>query len=85
MPNISTFYGIIIYMYWREHQPPHFHAVYNDSEAEYDFDGNKLDGDMPPKQEKLIAAWATLHSDELRANWKILEDRETPSKIEPLR
>jgi predicted metallo-beta-lactamase superfamily hydrolase len=28
MPRISAFYGIVIAMYYRDHHPPHFHAIY---------------------------------------------------------
>lgn len=30
MPEISRFLGIIIYMLYNEHNPPHFHAEYNE-------------------------------------------------------
>ena len=33
MPTISNFYGILIQMYWKDHQPPHFHAIYGSFEA----------------------------------------------------
>lgn len=50
MPSISMFFGIIIYMYFDEHRPPHFHAKYQDYEAVFDFDGELLEGSMPGKQ-----------------------------------
>ena len=33
MPTISVFYGILIQMFWNEHAPPHFHALYGEDEA----------------------------------------------------
>jgi hypothetical protein len=27
MPTISIFFGLVVQMFWREHAPPHFHAV----------------------------------------------------------
>ncbi len=36
MPTISKFYGIVIQMYWNDHPPPHFHAVYAEDEAKID-------------------------------------------------
>lgn len=33
MPTISAFYGIIIQMFWDDHPPPHFHALYAEHEA----------------------------------------------------
>jgi len=34
MPEISRFLGIIITMYYSEHNPPHFHARYGGQSAE---------------------------------------------------
>lgn len=85
MPSISMFFGIIIYMYFDEHRPPHFHAKYQDYEAVLDFDGELLEGAMPKKQLKLISAWAVLHSQELEANWQLAEDKQPLYRIEPLR
>ena len=47
MPEISRFFGIIIYMNWREHPPVHFHAVYGDHEALITLDGMLYAGDLP--------------------------------------
>jgi hypothetical protein len=33
MPESCRFYGIIIRMYYDDHNPPHFHAFYGDDEA----------------------------------------------------
>ncbi len=85
MPTISMFYGIIIRMYYDDHNPPHFHAIYGDSKAIFNFAGELLEGSLPKKQEKLVVAWATLHEDELLANWKLAVDGESLFKISPLR
>lgn len=79
------FLGIIIYMYGDDHNPPHFHASYQDYEATFDFSGELIDGQMPPKQIKYIAAWAELHRDELDANWQLAQRQEQLFKIDPLR
>ncbi|MCL2630586.1 MAG: DUF4160 domain-containing protein [Firmicutes bacterium] len=73
MPIVSSFYGIIIQMFFNEnagHHTPHFHASFAEFEAVYDFDGNKLEGNMPKSKSKLIEAWVELHRDELSASWK---------------
>lgn len=85
MPTISMFMGIVIRMNWREHNPPHFHAEYQGSRAVFDFEGNVIHGEMPAKQRKLIAAWAVLHTEELRANWELMERQEALYRIDPLR
>jgi len=86
MPILSMFFGIIIKMYNRsEHNPPHFHAKYQDYEASFDMDGKVIEGQFPKKQEKLVAAWVELHRDELLANWELAINKQTLYKIDPLK
>ena len=85
MPSVSFFYGIVINMYFDDHNPPHFHATYQDCKAEFTFDGKILRGNMPEKQVKLIQAWATIHEEDLKTNWALLESASQPEKIDPLR
>lgn len=66
MLEISMFYGIVIYMYYQDHMPPHFHARYQGAEACFTFDGELMDGDFPAKQRKLVAAWSVLNADDSR-------------------
>lgn len=84
MPSISMFYGIIIYMYVDDHNPPHFHARYQDYEASFDLDGELMEGSMPRNQQKLISAWTFVHKDELAANWRLAQDKQPLYKIKPL-
>lgn len=85
MPAISLFFGIIISMYADDHQPPHFHAQYQQHEAIYSLDGTPLRGELPPKQHKLVVAWAQIHQEDLEANWHLAERMIQPHAIEPLR
>lgn len=85
MPVISMFFGIIIMMRFNEHLPPHFHAKYQDYEASFTFDGELLEGRMPPKQRKVIAGWAVIHEEDLMADWELCQARLTPEKIEGVR
>ncbi len=85
MPTISMFFGILIRMYYDEHNPPHFHASYQGNQATFDMDGNILDGDFPDRQKKLVAAWAVLHKDELLANWELAREDQSLFRIDPLR
>ena len=85
MPTISMFYGIVIRMYNNgEHNPPHFHAFYQDYKATFDMDGELVKGEMPKKQMKLISAWTELHKEELLANWEFAMNEEPLYKIDPL-
>lgn len=86
MPTVSMFYGILIRMFYDDHNPPHIHVIYEDFEAAYNFNGEQIDGDkLPKKQCKLVEAWIELHKEELAANWKLARDGEQMFKIEPLK
>lgn len=84
MPTISMFYGIIIRMYYDDHNPPHFHAYYGNYKAMFDFSSNLLQGYLPTSQVKLIQAWSLLHKDELLANWELCKSNEQLFYINPL-
>ncbi len=84
MPTISMFYGILIRMYYDDHNPPHFHAFYGNNKAIFDINGKMMDGEMPSKQIKLIQAWSVIHKDELLANWELAKNSEALFNITPL-
>ena len=71
MPEISRFFGVVITMYYREHQPPHFHARYAGRSAIIGIEPvERLAGGLPPPALSLVFTWARLHRDELLANWE---------------
>jgi len=81
MPEICRFLGIVITMYFDEHNPPHFHVRYNDYRASVEIStSNILNGDIPPRVRGLVAEWAELHKDELLEMWNSQDFH----KIEPL-
>lgn len=84
MPTISMFYGIVIRMYYDDHNPPHFHAFQGEYKAIFNFNGEIIEGTMPKPKEKLITAWALIHKDELMANWQLAKNSETLYNINPL-
>ena len=85
MPTISSFYGITVRMYWADHGPPHFHAIYGDSEATIDIrDGRVLHGTLTPRVLGMILEWARLHRDELLDNWELCATHQRPNQILPL-
>jgi len=66
MPEISRFYGIIIAIFYDEHNPPHFHARYGEYKAAIKIENfSILKGKLPPKALGLVMEWASLHKDEL--------------------
>jgi hypothetical protein len=85
LPNISIFYGIIVYMRLDEHAPPHFHAKYGEYRAAFTMQGNLMKGSFPAKKKALIKAWAILHENELKDNWALINAGLAPRQIEPLR
>ena len=85
MPEISLFRGIRISMYYSEHNPPHFHAMYGDYRCLVDIQrGCVIRGSLPARQLKLVLAWNELHSDELMQNWELARDDRPLNEIEPL-
>ncbi|HVT19849.1 MAG TPA: DUF4160 domain-containing protein [Mycobacteriales bacterium] len=86
MPRLSTFYGIVIYMYWADHAPPHFHAIYSDTEAQIGIeDGQILAGSLPRTAIRLVGTWAQLHRLELLDNWRRAQANEDLQAIDGLR
>jgi hypothetical protein len=86
MPTISRFFGIIISMYWDEHNPPHFHVRFGEYKCSIDInDVSVTVGKLPKKQERLVLAWTEIHQLELLHNWELCLHDKQPIKIEPLR
>ena len=85
MPELSRFYGIVIQMYFGDHPPPHFHAIYGSSKAVVEIETLALiEGKLPPRARGLVIEWATLHQDDLRKAFKRAESLEAPDRIPPL-
>ena len=85
MPRVSYFYGIAIYLYYREHQPPHFHALYGEHELVVAIESLAvLAGRLPARALGLVMEWASLHQSELEQAWQQAMASEPISKIEPL-
>lgn len=84
MPTISVFYGIVIAMFYNDHDPPHFHARYAEYRARVAIDGDVLDGDLPPRAARLVREWAGLHREELEQDWHLAQELRPLLAIEPL-
>ena len=85
MPTISMFYGILIQMHWREHAPPHFHALYGEYEILVDIRTLEIfSGNFPKRALLLVLEWAQEHRAELMEDWQLCEQNQTPKKIQPL-
>lgn len=85
MPEISKFYGIIIYMYANEHNPPHFHVWHEDYKAIITIQDGIITGSLPRRALRLVYEWLDLHKDELMENWERLSNKESALRIDPLK
>ncbi len=88
MPIISYFYGISIYMFYldnKKHFVPHIHANFGEYEAVYSIpSGERLEGLMPSKKEKMIQVWISMREQELLQNWKLAVNGININPINPL-
>ncbi|MBS0350734.1 MAG: DUF4160 domain-containing protein [Proteobacteria bacterium] len=85
MPTISAFYGILIQMFWGDHAPPHFHALYAEYEVLINIHTLEIiQGTMPRRALALILEWASAHRAELLEDWKLCKENQSPKKISPL-
>jgi hypothetical protein len=79
MPEVARFYGITIKIFFGDHPPPHFHAIYGEFNALVSIETlTILEGDLPNRAEKLIIEWATLYQDELLSIWNTQDFRKLP-------
>lgn len=88
MPLISSFYGVLIYLYWldtRQQKLPHIHAMYGGDEAVFGIEsGDVLDGQLPRKQTRLVQGWIELRREELMRDWELAARGEPVFPIKPL-
>ncbi len=81
MPEIARFYGIIIKLFFGDHPPPHFHAVYGEYVGLFDIETlEMIEGDLPARAKKLVIEWAKIHKNELKEMW----DKQEFYKLAPL-
>lgn len=89
MPVVSSFYGIVVFMYFfdnRRHHMPHVHVECNDEEAVLGIpDGDVIEGSIRGNKLKLAQAWIEIHQTELMENWELAISGQNIFKIEPLR
>lgn len=85
MPTISVFFGIVIQMFWREHGPPHFHALYAEHEALIEIlELRVIRGSLPRRALALVLEWAVEHRQALLEDWDLCSHLKPPKPIPPL-
>ena len=86
MPEISRFFGIIIAMFFDDHNPPHFHARYGNDNAVIKIpDLTVLEGYLQPRALGLVIEWAVIHMDELLSDWELAKNKKPLFPVEPLK
>lgn len=86
MPEISRFFGIIVSIFYDEHNPPHFHARYNEYKITINInDLSILEGSFPPRAMGILIEWAMIHRSELKQEWDLAMDQKELFPIEPLK
>jgi hypothetical protein len=79
MPEITRFYGIVIKIFFGDHPPPHFHAIYGEYNALVSIESLEIiEGDLPSRAQKLVLEWATLYQQDLLQMWNNQEFRKLP-------
>jgi len=85
VPEICRFLGIVIKMFFEDHGPPHFHAIYGDREAVFAVDSLELiEGNLPPRVKGLVIEWASSNHQQLRENWELMAKHQKFKKMKPL-
>jgi hypothetical protein len=84
MPTISRFYGIAVFMNYNDHNPPHFHARYQDQEVIVEVHSGVVSGTMSRRALQLLFEWMELHQAELLENWNRARERRPLLAIPPL-
>lgn len=84
MPEISRFLGIVIYMLYDDHPPPHFHAEYAEYKIKIEINSGVVEGRFPRRALSAVMEWYGLHRDELLEDWRLAEQHQPLRKISPL-
>ncbi len=84
MQEISRFLGIVIAMYYTEHDPPYFHAVYDEYDVTVNVQTGEIEGRFPKRAMRHVLEWHDLHKNELAENWELARKRLPLKPIPPL-
>jgi len=84
MPELSRFLGIVIAMYYRDHGPAHFHAIYGEFEITVEIESGRINGDFPKRALTHVLEWKGLHRVELLEAWSLARASRPLPRIDPL-
>lgn len=83
MPEISRFMGMVIRMFYNDHEIPHIHVYSAGRYTKVDFNGKIVKGNLSPNKLTIIHNWIAQHKEELTSNWNKIRNKEFPERIEP--
>ena len=84
VPEICRFLGIVIYMLYDDHRPPHFHAEYGEYKITVEINAGVIQGRFPRRALKALLEWYELHRDDLLEDWVLAEQHQPLNRIPPL-
>lgn len=85
MPEISRFYGMVVAMFFNDHEPPHFHVRYGSDKAIIGIETLEvLRGELPSRALGLVREWARTHQAELLEDWRLARRSQPLKGIDPL-
>jgi hypothetical protein len=84
LPTVSRFFGIVVFLNYNDHTPPHFHARYGDDEVTVEIHGGAVTGTMSKRALRLVLEWAEIHEEALMRNWTLARERRPLEQIPPL-
>ena len=84
MPELSRFLGIVVYMLYDDHKPPHFHAEYGEYKISVEIESGVVEGRFPRRALRAVLEWHELHREELLEDWRLAEAHQPLQKIAPL-
>jgi len=85
MPEVSRFFGIVIAMYYKDHERPHFHAKYAGQTGVFSLpDLRLIEGSLSKRVISLVLEWAFDHRDELTQDWELARAKKPLMPISPL-
>lgn len=85
MPTVSRFYGIVVFLNYNDHEPPHFHARYGDEEVTVEIETGIVRGVMSKRALRMVFEWSDAHREDLLDNWHRARERRPLNQITPLR
>ncbi|MBX3042730.1 MAG: DUF4160 domain-containing protein [Ignavibacteriae bacterium] len=84
MPEISRFLGIVVYMLYNDHSPPHFHAKYGEYKITVEIESGVIEGKFPRRALNSVIEWYLKYKDELMDDWNLAMEHDALKKIPPL-